>query len=38
MRSSTSAAIGIVTELMDMEATLGVGVMALEVVGDGGGA
>lgn len=37
MRTSGSASIGIVAELVDVHATLGIGVVATEVVGDGGG-
>lgn len=37
MRTSGGAAVGVVTELVDVEATLGVGVVALDVPGDGGG-
>ena len=37
MRASTSAAVGVVTELMDVHATLGVGVVACDIPGDGGG-
>lgn len=37
MRASRSAAVGVVTEGVDVEATLGVGVVARDVVGDGGG-
>ena len=36
MRSSTSAAIGVVSKLVNMHATLGAGVIAGDVVGDGG--
>lgn len=36
MRSSAGAAVGVVTKLMDMHATLGGGVVAFDVVGDGG--
>ena len=35
MRSGARAAIGIVAKGMDMHATLGVGVIASDVVGDG---
>jgi hypothetical protein len=35
MRSSRGTTVGIVTELMDVHATLGVGVVACDVVGDG---
>ena len=38
MRAGAGAAVGVVTELVNVEATLSVGVVALEVVGDGGGA
>lgn len=37
VRTSGGAAVGVVTELVDMEATLGVGVVALDVPRDGGG-
>lgn len=37
MRTSGGAAVGVVTELVDMEATLGVGVVALDVPRDSGG-
>jgi hypothetical protein len=37
VRTSGGAAVGVVTELVDVEATLGVGVVALDVPGDGGG-
>ena len=37
MRTSTCAAVCVVAELMDMHATLGGGVVAADVVGDGGG-
>lgn len=36
MRTSGSAAIGVVAKLMDVHATLGIGIMAGDVVGDGG--
>lgn len=36
MRASRRAAIGVVTELVDVHATLGVGVIAMDLVGDGG--
>lgn len=35
MRSSACAAIGVVTELVDVHAALGRGIMARDVVGDG---
>ena len=38
MRAGTGAAVGVVTKLVNVEATLGVGVVTLEVVGDGSGA
>ena len=37
MRAGRGAAVGVVTEGVDVEATLGVGVVAGDVVGDGGG-
>lgn len=37
MRTSGGAAVGVVTELVDVEGTLGVGVVAADVPGDGGG-
>jgi len=37
VRSSTGAAVGVVTELMDVHATLSGGVVPFDVVGDGGG-
>lgn len=37
MRASASATIGIVTELVNVHAALGGGIVALDVVGDGGG-
>lgn len=37
MRAGGGAAVGVVTEGVDMEATLGVGVVASDVPGDGGG-
>ena len=37
MRTSGGAAVGVVTELVNVESTLGVGVVALDVPGDGGG-
>ena len=37
VRAGGGAAVGIVAELVDMHAALGVGVMAGDVVGDGGG-
>lgn len=37
MWSSGRATVGVVTELMDVEATLGVGIVAGEVPGDGRG-
>lgn len=38
MRTRTSTPIGIITKLMDMEPALSVGIVTLEIVGDGGGA
>jgi hypothetical protein len=38
VRASGGAAVGVVAELMNVETALGVGVMACDVVGDGGGA
>ena len=38
MGAGAGAAVGVVTELVDVHATLSVGVIALEVVGDGRGA
>lgn len=37
MRTSGGAAVSVVTELVDVEGTLGVGVVAGDVPGDGGG-
>lgn len=37
MRAGGGAAVGVVTELVDVEGTLGVGVVALDVPRDGGG-
>lgn len=37
MRTGRGAAVGVVTELVDVETTLGVGVVAGDVPGDGGG-
>lgn len=37
MGAGTGAAIGVVTELMDVEASLSIGVMASKVPADGGG-
>lgn len=37
MRTSRGAAIGVITELVNVEGTLGIGVVALDVPGDGGG-
>jgi hypothetical protein len=37
VRASGGAAVGVVTELVDVEATLSVGVVASDVPGDGGG-
>ena len=37
MRAGGGAAVGVVTELVDVEGTLGVGVVAGDVPGDGGG-
>jgi hypothetical protein len=37
VRTSRGAAVGVVTKGVDVETTLGVGVLAAEVVGDGGG-
>ncbi len=36
MRAGRGAAVGVVTEGVDVEATLGVGVLAADVPGDGG--
>lgn len=36
MRASRRAAVGVVTKLVDVHATLGVGVIAMDLVGDGG--
>lgn len=36
MRASGGASVGVVTELVDVEASLGVGVVAGDVPGDGG--
>lgn len=36
MRTSTCAAVGVVTELMNVHASLSIGVVAGDVVGDGG--
>lgn len=36
MRTGRSAAVGVVTEGMDVEAALGVGVLARDIPGDGG--
>ena len=38
VRAGRCAAVGVVAELVDVEATLGIGVVARKVVGDGGGA
>lgn len=38
MRAGAGAAVGVVAELVDVHAALGGGVVALDVVGDGGGA
>lgn len=38
MRARAGAAVGVIAELVDVETALGVGIVALEVVGDGGGA
>jgi hypothetical protein len=38
VRARAGAAVGVVTELVDVEATLSVGIVARDVVGDGGGA
>ena len=37
MRTSRGTAVRIVTELMDVETSFGVGIIAADVVGDGGG-
>jgi hypothetical protein len=37
VRTSGGAAVGVVTELVDMDATLSVGVVAGDIPGDGGG-
>lgn len=37
MRAGRRAAVGVVTKGVDVEATLGVGVVASDVPGDGGG-
>ena len=37
VRTSRGAAVGVVTELVNVESTLGVGVVARDVPGDGGG-
>jgi hypothetical protein len=37
VRAGGGAAVGVVTELVDVEGTLGVGVVALDVPRDGGG-
>ena len=37
VRAGAGAAVGVVTELMNVEASLGVGVMASQVPADGGG-
>lgn len=37
MRAGRGAAVGVVTELVDVESTLGVGVVAEDVPRDGGG-
>ena len=37
MRASTGATVGVITELVDVHTTLGGGVVALDVIGDGGG-
>lgn len=37
MRTSRCAAVGIVTELVNMHATLSIGVVTGDIVGDGGG-
>lgn len=37
MRAGRGAAVGVVTELVDVESTLSVGVVAGDVPGDGGG-
>lgn len=37
MRTSRGAAVGVVTELVNVESTLSVGVVARDVPGDGGG-
>lgn len=38
MRAGTGAAVGVVTELVDVHAALGGGIVAFDIVGDGGGA
>lgn len=37
MGTSGGAAVGVVAELMDVHATLGIGIVAGDVPGDGGG-
>lgn len=37
MRTSGGAAVSVVTELVDVEGALSVGIVALDVPGDGGG-
>jgi hypothetical protein len=37
VRTSRDAAVGVVAELVDVHASLGIGVVAADVVGDGGG-
>lgn len=36
MRSGRGASVGVVAELVDVHSTLGVGIVAADVVGDGG--
>jgi hypothetical protein len=38
VRAGAGAAVGVVTELVDVETALSIGIVALNVVGDGGGA
>lgn len=37
MRTGACATVGVVTELMNVHASLGIGIVAGDVVGDGGG-
>lgn len=37
MRASGRAAVGVVAKLVDMNSSLGIGVVAGDVIGDGGG-